>query len=75
MTTQDFDKQEIKVKLIYKACKYFTVKAHTREEAHKAAYNSFMDMPQNNIFDGSEIEDFFIETSIDGPDGGDMLHG
>jgi hypothetical protein len=75
MTALDFDKPEIRVKLIYKACKYFTVKAHTREEAHKAAYNSFMDMAQNNIFDGSEIEDFFIETSIDGPDGGDMLHG
>lgn len=73
MTT--FDKPDIKVKVIYKACKYITVKADTREEAHKAAYNSFMDTPEGEIFNGSQIEDFFVETSIDGPEGGDMLHG
>ena len=75
MTTPDFDKPEWVVKLNYKACKQFIVKADTREQAHKAAYNSFMDMAERDIFSGSQIEDFFIETSIDGPEGGDMLHG
>tara|TARA_B100000809_G_scaffold246550_1_gene274632 strand:- start:381 stop:608 length:228 start_codon:yes stop_codon:yes gene_type:complete len=75
MTTRDFDKPEIEVKVIYKAFRYMTVKADTREEAHKRAYNSFMDMGERDIFGGSQIEDFFIETSIDGPEGGDMLHG
>jgi|TARA_B100001971_G_C18153871_1_gene517387 hypothetical protein len=75
MTAQNFDKPEVEVKLIYKACKYMTVKADTREEAHRAAYNSFMDMAEKDIFSGSEVEDFFVETSIDGPEGGDMLHG
>ena len=75
MTAQNFDKPEVEVKLIYKACKYMTVKADTREEAHTAAYNSFMDMAEKDIFSGSEVEDFFVETSIDGPEGGDMLHG
>jgi hypothetical protein len=75
MTTQDFDKPVWEVKLNYKACKHFLVKADTREEAHKNAYNSFMDMAQTEILNGSEIEDFFVETTIDGPEGGDMLHG
>lgn len=75
MTMRDFDKSEIKVKVIYKAFRHITVKADTREEAHKKAYNSFMDMGERDIFSRSQIEDFFIETSIDGPEGGDMLHG
>ena len=37
MTMQDYDKPEWVVKLNYKACKTFTVKADTREEAHKNA--------------------------------------
>ena len=69
-----FDK-EIKVKVCYKAYKYIMVNAKSREEAHKKAFNSFMDSPETEILEGSEIDDFFIETSIDGPDGGDMLHG
>ena len=75
MTTPDFDKPEWVVKLNYKASKQFVVKAHTREQAHKNAYNSFMDMAERDILIDSQIEDFFIETSIDGPEGGDMLHG
>ena len=74
-TNRGDDKPEWVVKLNYKACKTFTVKADTREEAHKNAYNTFMDMAEKEILDGSQIEDFFIETSIDGPEGGDMLHG
>ena len=75
MTTNDFDKPEIEVKLIYKASKSFTVKANTREEAHKKAYNEFMDSPSDAILISSEVELDFVETSIDGAEGSDMLHG
>ena len=74
MTAQDFDKSEIRVKLIYKASKLFVVKADTREEAHKKAYNEFMDSPVSEILSESQIEDFFIETEIAGEEGSDMLH-
>ena len=74
MTTQDFDKSPIKVKLIYKASKYFMVSADTREEAPKKAYNEFMDSPVSDILSESQIEDFFIETEIEGEEGSDMLH-
>jgi len=73
--SQDQDKPEIPVKVLFKAFKYITVKAETREEAHKLAYNSFMDMGETEILNGSELEDFFIETTIDGDEGSDMLHG
>lgn len=69
-----YDK-EVKVKVCYKAFKYIIVNAKSREDAHKKAFNSFMDMPETEILKNSEIDDFFIETSIDGPQGGDMLHG
>jgi hypothetical protein len=72
---QDQDKPEIPVKVLFKAFKYITVNAETREEAHKLAYNSFMDMGETEILNGSELEDFFIETTIDGDEGSDMLHG
>ena len=51
-----------------------TVKADTREEAHKKAYNDFMDSPSDAIFIASEVELDFVETQIDGPEGSDMLH-
>ncbi len=69
-----YDK-EVKVKVCYKAFKYIIVNAKSREDAHKKAFNSFMDMPETEILKNSEIDDFFIETAIDGPQGGDMLHG
>ncbi len=69
-----YDK-EVKVKVCTKAFKYIIVNAKSREDAHKKAFNSFMDMPETEILKNSEIDDFFIETSIDGPQGGDMLHG
>ncbi len=64
-----------KVKLFYKASIVFEVAGRTREEIHKKAYNTFMDSPPNKVFSSSEIEYDFIETSIEGKDGGDMLHG
>tara|TARA_B100000959_G_C14572300_1_gene456370 strand:- start:169 stop:393 length:225 start_codon:yes stop_codon:yes gene_type:complete len=72
--TTDFDKPEWEVKVIYKALKKTTVKADTREQAHKLAYNEFLDANPEQILKESEIEDFFIETSIDGEEGSDMLH-
>ena len=74
MITNDFDKPEIEVKLIYKASKSFTVRADTREEAHKKAYNEFMDSPADVILISSEVESDFVETTIEGPEGSDMLH-
>lgn len=74
-TAKGFDKPEIPVKVTFKAFKYITVKADTREEAHRMAYNKFMDTPENEIVLNSQIEDFFIETTIDGDEGSDMLHG
>jgi len=74
MNAQDFDKPEVKVKLFYKASTVMTVKADTREEAHKKAYNDFMDSPSDAIFIASEVELDFVETQIDGPEGSDMLH-
>ena len=74
MTTNDFAKPEIEVKLTYKASKSFTVKAETREEAHKKAYNKFLDSHPRSILEGSEVESDFVETTIEGPEGSDMLH-
>lgn len=75
MTTSDFDKPEVEVKLFYKASRIMTVKAETREEAHKKAYNEFMDSPLDVILASSEVELDFIETTIEGEEGSDMLHG
>ena len=69
-----FDKPEWEVKVYYKALKRVTVKADTREQAHKLAYNDFLDASPNQILSESEIEDFFIETTIEGDEGSDMLH-
>ena len=51
-----------------------TIKAEDSINAHKAAYNKFLDSNPEEILEGSEIEEFFVETSIDGPEGGDVLH-
>ena len=74
MTPNHFDKLEWEVKLLYKASKIFIVKADSREEAHKLAYNSFLDANPEEMLLSSEIADFLIETSIDGESGSDMLH-
>jgi hypothetical protein len=34
-----------------------------------------MDMGETEILNSSQLEDFFIETTIDGDEGSDMLHG
>jgi len=75
MTTLDYDKPEFKVKVLFKAFNIVVVKADSREEAHKAAYNKFMDAPENRTLSESSIDDFFVETTIDGEEGSDMLHG
>jgi len=69
-----FDKPEWEVKLYYKALNKVKVKAETREEAHKLAYNDFLDGNPKEILNKSEITDFWIETTIDGDEGSDMLH-
>ena len=75
MTARDFEPIETEVILFYKSRKKFIVKAETREEAHKKAYNLFMDSSPEQIFSESEIENDFIETTIEGEEGSDMLHG
>jgi hypothetical protein len=74
MTANDFDTPEWEVRLFYKAQKKFIVRADTREEAHKLAYNEFLDANPETMLQESEISDFFIETTIDGEEGSDMLH-
>ena len=43
-------------------------------ETLNKAYNEFMDSPVSDILSESQIEDFFIETEIEGEEGSDMLH-
>ena len=74
MTAYDFEKPEFEVKVFFKACKKMVVRAEDSINAHKTAYNKFLDSSPDEILKGSEIEEFFVETSIDGPDGGDVLH-
>ena len=74
MTTNDFDAPEVEVKLTYKATKIYVVKAEDVAQAHKKAYNEFLDTPPHDILNNSYIEDFFVETSVEGPEGSDMLH-
>ena len=74
MTASDFDKPEWEVKLFYKALKNYVVKADSREEAHKLAYNDFLDANPDELLGESEIADDFIETTIEGEEGSDMLH-
>jgi hypothetical protein len=64
------------VKLTYSACKIYKVEAPSMEAAHKKAYNTFLDSNLNEIFTDSTIEvnEFAVETSVDGKDGTDMLH-
>tara|TARA_Y100000593_G_scaffold35861_1_gene70003 strand:- start:4382 stop:4612 length:231 start_codon:yes stop_codon:yes gene_type:complete len=73
-TALDYEKPEFEVKVLYKAYKFVTVKADSREEAHKKAYNQFMDSPEKDTLRESSIEDSFIETAIEGEEGSDMFH-
>jgi hypothetical protein len=68
------NEKDFKVKLNFKATISYKIKAEDRNLAHKKAYNKFMDTPSSEILKNSTIDDFFIETSIDGWDGSDMLH-
>jgi len=68
------EKQEFEVRLFYKAFVDYKIEADDRVEAHKKAYNKFMDSPCSETFNNSQVQDFFIETSIDGYDGSDVLH-
>ena len=65
---------EWEVKVYYRALKRTTVTANTKERAHKIAYNDFLDTRPDVILKNSEIEDYIIETIIDGDKGSDMLH-
>jgi len=68
------DKPEFEVKVIYKAVLTVKVKANDLPQAHKLAYNNFLDSNPEDVLSESEIVDFFVETSVDGRDGSDMLH-
>tara|TARA_Y100000004_G_C8841960_1_gene380899 strand:+ start:623 stop:850 length:228 start_codon:yes stop_codon:yes gene_type:complete len=74
MSTESTSTPEWEVKLYFKASKLFKVEAEDRASAHKAAYDTFMDMAETDILKESSIADFFIETEIGGEDGSDMLH-
>ena len=63
MTASDFDKPEFEVKLFYKAQKKYIVKADTREQAHKLAYNAFLDANPTEVLAESEIADFFYRNN------------
>ena len=65
---------EWEVKVYYRALKRTKVTADTKERAHKIAYNDFLDARPDQIFKDSEIEDYTVETIIDGEKGSDMLH-
>ena len=65
---------EWEVKVYYRAVNKTTVTADTKEQAHNIAYNNFLDTRPDQILQDSEIEDYTIETIIDGEKGSDMLH-
>ena len=65
---------EWQVKVYYRAVNKTTVTADTKEQAHNIAYNNFLDTRPHQILQDSEIEDYTIETIIDGEKGSDMLH-
>ena len=65
---------EWQVKVYYRALKRTVLTADTKELAHKIAYNDFLDARPDVILKNSEIEDYIIETIIDGEKGSDMLH-
>ena len=65
---------EWEVKVYYRAVKKYTVTADTKERAHNIAYNDFLDTRPDEILKDSEIEDYTVETIIDGEKGSDMLH-
>lgn len=65
-----------KIELTYNAVKTYEIEARSMPEAHKKAYNIFMDSCLEEIFEESSIdtENFGVETKILGKDGTDMLH-
>ena len=65
---------EWEVKVYYRAVNKTTVTADTKEQAHNIAYNNFLDARPDEILKNSEIEDYTIETIIDGEKGSDMIH-
>ena len=65
---------EIPVKIVFVVAKTFLVDAKTHEEAHKRAYERFMDTPLENMVEDSILDNFEIETKTDGPDGFDFIH-
>lgn len=63
--------------LFYKACIKYSVLANDLSEAHKMAHAEFMDTPIEATLSKStadNVNDFFIETTIEGENGSDMIH-
>tara|TARA_R100000008_G_C3437949_1_gene92935 strand:- start:163 stop:393 length:231 start_codon:yes stop_codon:yes gene_type:complete len=65
---------EVPVKIVFSVAKTVVIKANAHEDAHKAAYEMFMDTPFSEMLDESYLENFEIETRTDGPDGFDYIH-
>ena len=70
--------QSYSVDLLYRAKMTIEVDASDYSEAHKKAYNIFMDSSPDDIFSQSSVKYSLVETSIkpDGnnKDGTDVLH-
>jgi hypothetical protein len=65
---------EVPVKIIFSVAKNVLIKAGSHEDAHKAAYEMFMDSAFEEMRDKSYLENFEIETRTDGPEGFDYIH-
>jgi|TARA_B100000519_G_scaffold192713_1_gene194457 hypothetical protein len=75
MKTEEANKHdEVPVKIVFSVAKTVMIKANAHEEAHKAAYEMFMDTPFTKMLDESYLENFEIETRTDGPEGFDYIH-
>ena len=69
--------KEYEVFLFYRACVKYKVQANSCPEAHKKAHAEFMDTPIQTTLNNSNVDnvnEFFIETSVEGREGSDMIH-
>lgn len=69
--------KEYEVFLFYRACAKYKVLADSCPDAHRMAHAEFMDTPIETTLGKSDVKnpnEFFIETTIEGEDGSDMIH-
>jgi|TARA_R110000824_G_scaffold215592_6_gene402101 hypothetical protein len=74
ITDKGNEYDEVPVKIIFSVAKNVLIKADSHRDAHKAAYEMFMDSSFAEMRDKSYLENFEIETRTDGPDGFDYIH-